>query len=91
MVRLFAFGATAPIGPGLPHSWGFLGHTKRRTTVGRTPLEEWSARRRDLSKILLNESNTRRRRERVRQKVVQTQSTQQIHSSRSSDIWRASV
>jgi hypothetical protein len=26
----------------------FLDHTKRRTTVGRTPLDEWSARRRDL-------------------------------------------
>ena len=27
----------------------FLDHTQRRTTVGRTPLDEWSARRRDLS------------------------------------------
>jgi len=26
----------------------FLHHTQRRATVGRTPLEEWSARRRDL-------------------------------------------
>jgi hypothetical protein len=26
----------------------FLDHTRRRTTVGRTPLDEWSARRRDL-------------------------------------------
>ena len=26
----------------------FLGHTQRRTTFGRTPLDEWSARRRDL-------------------------------------------
>ena len=26
----------------------FLDHTQRRTTVGRTPLEEWPARRRDL-------------------------------------------
>jgi len=26
----------------------FLDHTQRRTTVGRTPLEEWSARRTDL-------------------------------------------
>ena len=26
----------------------FLDHTKRRTTVGRTPLDEWSARRREL-------------------------------------------
>jgi len=26
----------------------FLDHAQRRTTVGRTPLDEWSARRRDL-------------------------------------------
>jgi len=26
----------------------FLDHTQRRTTFGRTPLDEWSARRRDL-------------------------------------------
>ena len=26
----------------------FLNHTQQRTTVGRTPLDEWSARRRDL-------------------------------------------
>ena len=26
----------------------FLDHTQRRTTVGRTPLDEWSARRREL-------------------------------------------
>jgi hypothetical protein len=26
----------------------FLNHTQRRTTIGRTPLDEWSARRRDL-------------------------------------------
>ena len=26
----------------------FLDHTQRRSIVGRTPLEEWSARRRDL-------------------------------------------
>jgi hypothetical protein len=26
----------------------FLGHTQRRTTVGRTPPDEWSARRRDI-------------------------------------------
>jgi len=33
-----------------PHSrgfWWFLDHTQRHTTVGRTPLDEWSARRRD--------------------------------------------
>ena len=26
----------------------FLDHTQRRSTVGRTPLDEWSTRRRDL-------------------------------------------
>jgi hypothetical protein len=31
-----------------PNSWGFLDHTQRRNTVGRIPLDEWSARRRDL-------------------------------------------
>jgi hypothetical protein len=31
-----------------PHSWVFLDHTQRRTTVGRTTLDEWSAIRRDL-------------------------------------------
>ena len=30
-----------------PHSWGFLDHTWR-TTVGKTPLDEWSAHHRDL-------------------------------------------
>jgi len=32
----------------VPHSWGLLDHKQRRTTVGRTPLDEWSVRRRDL-------------------------------------------
>jgi len=43
---LFVSGATAP----RPSSsfLMFLDHTQRRTTVGRTPLDEWSARRRDL-------------------------------------------
>ena len=49
-ICLFVFGATAPppSGPGPPHSRGFLYHTQWRTTVGRTPLDEWSARRRGL-------------------------------------------
>ena len=37
-----------PSGPWPPHSRGVLDHTQRRTTVGRTPLGEWPARRRDL-------------------------------------------
>jgi hypothetical protein len=44
----FFCGAATQRGSWPPHSWGFLDHTPRRTTVGRTPLDEWSARRRDL-------------------------------------------
>jgi hypothetical protein len=43
----FFIGATAPSGPGPPHYRGFT-ITFRHTTLGRTPLDEWSARRRDL-------------------------------------------
>ena len=46
--RHFFCGAATQRGPWPPHSWGFLDHTQRRTTVGRTPLDEWSVRRRDL-------------------------------------------
>jgi len=35
----------------------FLDHTQRRNTVGRTPLEEWSARRRDLYLTTQNTHN----------------------------------
>ena len=52
--HFFSFGATAPLvglGLFLIHEdfflW-FLDHTLRHTTVGRTPLDEWSHRRRDL-------------------------------------------
>ena len=41
-------GAAAQRGSWPPHFWMFLDHTQQRITVGRTPLEEWSARRRDL-------------------------------------------
>jgi len=34
-----------------------LGHTKRRTTVGRTPLDELSARRKDLYLTTYNNHN----------------------------------
>ena len=40
-------GATVPSGPRPPHYLG-LTITLRHTTVGRAPLDEWSARRRDL-------------------------------------------
>ena len=42
------FGATAPQLATLSLFTRFLGHTQRRITIGRTPLDEWSARRRDL-------------------------------------------
>ena len=35
----------------------FLDHTQRRTTVGRTPLDEWSARRRDIYLTIHNTHN----------------------------------
>jgi hypothetical protein len=38
-------GSTAPSVPGPPHSRGFT-ITLRHTTLGRTPVDEWSARRR---------------------------------------------
>ena len=44
----FCFDAATQRGSWPPHAWGFLDHTQWRTTVGRTPLDEWSARRRDL-------------------------------------------
>jgi hypothetical protein len=40
-------GSTAPNGPGPPHYRGFT-ITLRHTTLGRTPLDERSARRKDL-------------------------------------------
>jgi len=36
----------------------FLDHTQRRSTVGRTPLDEWSARRRDLY-LTIHDSHNR--------------------------------
>ena len=48
----FSWRDSPPSGPWRPpHSRGFLwflDHTQRHTTVSRTPLDEWSARRRDL-------------------------------------------
>jgi len=43
----FPHDATAPSGPGPPHFRGFT-ITLRHTTLGRTPLDEWSARRKEL-------------------------------------------
>ena len=48
-VSLFvSCGAEAQRGPWPPHFLRFLDHTQRRIIFGRTPLDEWSARRRDL-------------------------------------------
>jgi len=47
-LSLFVFGATTPQWARASSFTRFLDHTQRRTTVGRTPLDEWSARRRDL-------------------------------------------
>ena len=41
-------GATAPQWATASSFTRFLDHTQRRTTIGRAPLDEWSARRRDL-------------------------------------------
>jgi hypothetical protein len=49
--------ATAPSGPGLLHCRGFT-IALRRTTLGRTHMEEWSSRRRDL---YLTTHNTHKR------------------------------
>ena len=48
LMCFFFCGAATQRGSWPPHSWDFLDHTQRRTKVGRTPLDEWSARRRDL-------------------------------------------
>jgi len=51
----FECDATAPSGPG-PHYRGFT-ITLRYCTLGRTPLDEWSARRRDLYPPTYNTDN----------------------------------
>ena len=52
-------GAAAPRGPLVSSFLKFLDHKQRRTTVGRTPLDEWSARLRDL--YLTPHNNHKRR------------------------------
>jgi len=42
----FPLGARAPSGPVTPHFLGLM-ITLRHTTLGRSPLDEWSAGRRD--------------------------------------------
>jgi hypothetical protein len=55
--HVFYHDATAPSGPGPPRCRGFT-ITLRHNTLGRTPLDEWSARRRDL---YLTTQNTHKR------------------------------
>jgi len=43
--------------PNAGHGLLILDHTQRRTTVGRTPLDKWSARRRDLYQTTHNTHN----------------------------------
>jgi hypothetical protein len=53
---IFLHGTTAPRGPRPTHYQGFT-FTLRHTTVGRTPLDKWSARRKDLCLTLHNTHN----------------------------------
>jgi len=60
--KLLCFGATVPSGAvgqwaRAPSFTRFLDHTKQRTTVGRTPLDGWSARRRNLYRTIHNNHN----------------------------------
>jgi len=47
MDLIFVNGKTTPSGPGLLHYSGFM-NIFRHSTIGRTPLDEWSGRRRDV-------------------------------------------
>ena len=53
----FCCGAATQRGAWPPRSRGFLDYTQRRNSVGRTPLDEWSARRRDLYLTTHNTNN----------------------------------
>jgi hypothetical protein len=57
MLQFFYHGAAAPSGPGPPHYQGFT-VTLRHAKLGRTSLDEWSARLRDL---YLTTHNTHKR------------------------------
>jgi len=56
-VCLFVCGATAPQWAMASSFTRFLDHTQQRITVGRTPLDAWSARRRDLYLLTHNTHN----------------------------------
>jgi hypothetical protein len=67
----FSNGATAPSGPGPPQCRGFT-FTLRHTTLGRTPLDEWSARRRD---FYLTRHNTQKRQTSMQPGGIRTPNT----------------
>jgi len=53
---VFIFMARQPYWAWAPSCWGFE-NTLRHITLGRTPLDEWSARRRDLYRATRNTRN----------------------------------
>jgi hypothetical protein len=53
---LFLYGVTAPSGAGPPHYRGFT-ITFRHLTLGKAPLDEWSARRTDPYLVIHNTNN----------------------------------
>ena len=57
LIVVVFFGATAPQCVRASLFTRSLDHTQRRTTFGRTPLDEWSARRRDLYLTTHNNHN----------------------------------
>ena len=56
-VNMFVFGATSPQWAMASSFTRFLDHTQQRTTVVRTPLDEWSTSRRDLYLTTRNTHN----------------------------------
>jgi len=56
-VCLFVFWCNSPLWARASSFTRFLDHTQRHTTVGRTPLDEWSARRRDFGDSNNNNNN----------------------------------
>ena len=80
VANIFTFfhGARAPSGPGPPHCQGFT-ITLRHTTLGRTPLDEWSARSRDL---YLTTHNTHKRQTSTHPAEFEPPQSQQTSSRR---------
>jgi len=62
---LFVFGTTGPQWARASSFTRFLDHTQRRTAVGRTPLDQRSARRRDLYLTTHNTHNSQKSMPRV--------------------------